>query len=105
MMQTIQVLGTGCTKCAGLVANAEQAVREERIEGQVVKVGAIAEMLAFDGVSALPALAVDGRVRSCGRVLSVRQIQEILRSSSSPNQNELDYRLSSIYDNRVGNDR
>jgi len=80
-MKTIQVLGTGCAKCTRLAANAERAVRESGIEGQVVKVREIAEMLAFEAVSALPALAVDGRVRSCGRVLSVRQIREILRSA------------------------
>jgi len=80
-MKTIQVLGTGCAKCTRLAANAEQAVRESGIEGQVVKVREIAEMLAFEAVSALPALAVDGKVRSCGRVLSVPQIREILRSS------------------------
>ena len=80
-MKTIQVLGTGCAKCTRLAANAERAVRESGIEGRVVKVREIAEMLAFEAVSALPALAVDGRLRSCGRVLSVPQIREILRSS------------------------
>ncbi len=83
-MKTIQVLGIGCARCARLAANAEQAVRESGIEGQVVKVREIAEMLAFEGVSALPALAVDGRVRSCGRVLRVCEIEEILRSSLLP---------------------
>ena len=47
-MKTVQVLGTRCPRFAMLAANAELAVREERIEGQVVKVGEIAEMLAFD---------------------------------------------------------
>ena len=63
-MKTIQILGTGCAKCRTLVANAEQAIKEAGIEGQVVKVREIAEMLAFEAVSALPALAVDGQVRS-----------------------------------------
>lgn len=80
-MKTIQVLGTGCAKCTRLAANAERAVRESGIEGRMVKIREIAKMLAFEAVSALPALAVDGQVRSCGRVLSVRQIREILRRS------------------------
>ncbi len=83
-MKTIQVLGADCSKCTRLAANAERAIQESGIEGQVVKVREIAEMLAFEGVSALPALAVDGQVRSCGRVLSVRQIKEILQSSLLP---------------------
>ena len=48
-MRTIQVLGTGCSKCKTLAANAEQAARESAIESQVVKVQEIAEILAFRG--------------------------------------------------------
>ena len=65
-MRTIQVLGTGCSKCKTLAANAEQAVKEAGIEGEVVKVQDIADILAFEGVRALPALAVDGEVKVCG---------------------------------------
>ena len=57
----IQVLGTGCTKCKTLAANAEQAVKEAGIDAVVVKIQDISDILAFDGVRALPALAIDGR--------------------------------------------
>jgi small redox-active disulfide protein 2 len=67
-MTTIHVLGTGCAKCRSLAAAAEQAVREAGVEATVVKVEEIAEILTFDGVSALPALAVGGKVKVCGRV-------------------------------------
>jgi small redox-active disulfide protein 2 len=77
-MRTIQVLGTGCSKCKTLAANAEQAVRDSTIESQVVKVQDIAEMLKFEGVRALPALAVDGEVKVCGRVPSVDVIKALL---------------------------
>lgn len=77
-MKTIQVLGPGCAKCTTLAAHAEQAVRELGIEGQVVKVQDIAEMLAFDGVRALPALAVDGEVKVWGRVPAVDEVKAML---------------------------
>lgn len=77
-MTTIQVLGTGCSKCRTLAAHAEQAVREAGIEGDVVKVEEIAEILAFEGVRALPALAIDGRVKVCGRVPGVSEIKALL---------------------------
>jgi small redox-active disulfide protein 2 len=77
-MRTIQVLGTGCSKCQTLAANAEQAVREAGIDAEVVKVRDIAEMLAFDGVRALPALAIDGEVKACGRSLSPAEIKKFL---------------------------
>ena len=77
-MKTIQVLGTGCSKCQTLAANAEQAVRESCSDARVVKVREIAEMLAFDGVRALPALAIDGEVKVCGRVPGVDEIKAMI---------------------------
>ena len=77
-MRKIQVLGTGCSKCKTLAANAEQAVKEAGIEGVVVKVQDIAEILTFDGVRALPALAVDGEVKACGRALSPEEIKMLI---------------------------
>ena len=77
-MKTIQVLGIGCAKCKTLAANAERAVRELAFDGQVVKVQEIAEMLTFEGVRALPALAIDGEVKVCGRVLGVTEIKALL---------------------------
>ena len=53
-MRTIQVLGTGCSKCKTLAANAEQAVKEAGIDAQVVKVQDIAQILTFDGVRPCP---------------------------------------------------
>lgn len=77
-MRTIQVLGAGCGKCRTLAANAEQALKDAGVEGRVVKVQDIAEILAFEGVRALPALAIDGQVKVCGRVPSVGEIKTLL---------------------------
>lgn len=77
-MKTIQILGTGCSRCKTLAANAERAVKEADIDGQVVKVQEIAEILAFDGVRALPALAVDGVVKVCGRVPGPDEIKTLI---------------------------
>jgi small redox-active disulfide protein 2 len=74
-MKTIQILGTGCAKCRNLAVNAEQAMKDAGIEGQVVKVQEIAEILAFEGVRALPALAIDGEVKIYGRVPSAGEIR------------------------------
>jgi small redox-active disulfide protein 2 len=77
-MKTIQILGTGCSKCQSMAANAEQAIREAAVEGQVVKVREIAEILNFNGVRALPALAIDGEIKVCGRVPDVTEIKALL---------------------------
>ena len=76
-MKRIQVLGTGCPNCKTLMANAEAAVRAAGIEATVEKVDRIADIMKF-GVMVTPALAVDGVVKSAGRVLSADDIKKFL---------------------------
>jgi small redox-active disulfide protein 2 len=78
-MIRIQILGTGCARCETLAANAERAIEDEGVEGAVDKVRDIAEILTFEGVRALPALAVNGEVKACGRTLSPAEIRKLIR--------------------------
>jgi small redox-active disulfide protein 2 len=75
----IQVLGTGCAKCKQLTANAEAAVAELALGVPVEKVEDIREIMKF-GVMTTPALAVDGKVRSAGKVLSAAEVKALLRA-------------------------
>jgi small redox-active disulfide protein 2 len=76
-MKKIQILGTGCPKCKTLMANAEAAVRALSVEAEIVKVDKIADIMKF-GVMTTPALVVDGKVRSAGKVLSADDIKKFL---------------------------
>lgn len=73
----IQVLGTGCPKCKTLMANAEAAVKAAGVEATVEKVDQIADIMKM-GVMLTPALAVDGKVVSSGKVLSADDIKKFL---------------------------
>lgn len=73
----IQVLGTGCAKCKELTANALRAVGELGNGATVEKVEDVREIMKFH-VMSTPALVVDGRVRSAGRVLTAEAIKELL---------------------------
>ena len=75
----IQVLGTGCAKCKQLTANAEKAVAELGLDVKVEKVEDVREIMKFH-VMSTPALAVDGTVRSAGKVLSPEAVKELLRA-------------------------
>lgn len=77
-MKTIQVIGPGCPKCKLLAEHTEAAVKALGIEARVEKVTEIDRIIAM-GVMATPALAVDGVVKSSGRVLSAKDIQELLQ--------------------------
>ena len=76
-MKKIQILGTGCSKCKLLTANAEAAVKALGIEATIEKVDKIQEIMKF-AVMMTPALVVDGQVKSAGRVLSADDIKKFL---------------------------
>jgi small redox-active disulfide protein 2 len=73
----IEILGTGCPKCKTLTANAETAVKELGIEAEIVKVTKLSDIMNY-GVMLTPALAVDGDVKSSGKVLSAEEIKKLL---------------------------
>jgi small redox-active disulfide protein 2 len=74
----IQVLGTGCSKCKQLTTNAEKAVADLGLGVAVEKVEDIREIMKF-GVMSTPALVVDGKVRSVGKVLTPEALKDLLR--------------------------
>lgn len=76
-MKKIQILGTGCPKCKKLYENATAAVHEAQIAAEVVKVEDIVEITNF-GVMLTPALAIDGDVKSVGKVLSADEIKKLI---------------------------
>lgn len=77
-MTTIQILGTGCSKCEQLQANAEQAMNDLGLEASVEKIQDINEITRF-GVMMTPALAIDGEVKLVGKVASPEEIKKFLR--------------------------
>jgi small redox-active disulfide protein 2 len=76
-MKKIQILGTGCPKCRKLTENAEAAAKALGTDYSIVKVTDINEILKF-GVMMTPALAVDGEVKSVGKLLSPDEIKRLL---------------------------
>lgn len=76
-MKKIEVLGTGCPKCKKLLENAERAGSRSQEEVEVKKVEEITKIMDF-GVMMTPALAVDGKVVSSGKVLSEDEILKII---------------------------
>ncbi|HOE16174.1 MAG TPA: thioredoxin family protein [Syntrophorhabdaceae bacterium] len=73
----IQILGTGCAKCMKLTENAEKAAKEKGVDFQIEKVTDINKIMDF-GVMITPSLAIDGVVKSVGKVLSAEEIKKLL---------------------------
>jgi len=76
-MKMIEVLGPGCANCKKLAENAAAAVRELGLECEVEKITDMNVIIGYH-VMLTPALAIDGVVKSSGRVLTVEQIKKIL---------------------------
>jgi small redox-active disulfide protein 2 len=74
----LQILGTGCSRCKQLTANAEQAVRELGLDAAVEKVEDVREIQRYR-VMTTPALVIDGEVKAAGKVLSPSEIKTLLR--------------------------
>ncbi len=75
---TLQILGTGCTKCNLLEAEAHKAAEELGGSVSVEKITDL-DLIQDMGVMMTPALAVDGEVKSTGKVLNKDQILELVR--------------------------
>jgi len=74
----IQILGTGCPKCKQLAENADTAAQELSVEYEIEKVTDINDIMAF-GVMMTPSLAIDGKVKVSGKVVSVEDIKQWLQ--------------------------
>ena len=77
-MKKIQILGTGCPKCNQLEQNARKAVAQAGVECEIEKISDLKEIVKF-GVMMTPALAIDGKVKVAGKVLSAEEIAGMLR--------------------------
>ena len=74
----IQVLGGGCAKCNQLEAAAREALEELHMDPAVGHIRDFARIAAY-GVMSTPALMIDGKVVSSGRVLSKEQVIQLIR--------------------------
>ena len=74
----IKVLGSGCPNCKILEANTKKAAEEMKIKFTIEKVTDIAKIMEY-GVMSTPALVVDEKVVSYGRVLSSEEIKKLLK--------------------------
>ena len=74
----IKVLGSGCPNCKVLEANTKKALEELKIKADVEKVTDIVKIMEYD-VMSTPALVIDEKVVSRGRVLTSEEIKKLLK--------------------------
>ena len=77
---TVQILGAGCPKCKMLEANAKEAIESMGIDAVTEKITDIDEIFNM-GVMMTPAFAVDGDVKTAGKLLTKDEIIKILKEA------------------------
>lgn len=77
-IKRIAVLGSGCKSCHALYENAAEAVRRLGLNVEVEYITELRQLAEY-GIMSTPALAVNGRQVSAGRVLKTEEIERLLR--------------------------
>ena len=73
----IKILGSGCIKCMELEKASRTAISELQLNYEVDHITDFAEIASY-GVMSTPALVLDGKVISYGKVLTVKEVKELL---------------------------
>ena len=74
----IRVLGAGCKSCHELYENAQAAARALGLNVDVEYITDMEQVMAY-GAMSMPALVVNGRVVSMGRVLKPADVERLLK--------------------------
>ncbi|XOQ45397.1 MAG: Redox-active disulfide protein 2 [Clostridium sp.] len=74
----VKILGSGCAKCNALEAAAKAALEQLGMDTAIDHVTDFSQIAAY-GVMSTPALVVDGKVVSYGKVLKTEEIVKILQ--------------------------
>ena len=77
-MKEVKVLGMGCAKCKRLESLSETAIQTAQVEANLSKLEELDDIMAYD-ILATPALVVDEKVVSSGRLPSVEEIVNWLK--------------------------
>ena len=73
----IKVLGGGCVNCKNLLAAVKQAVAEKGVDAQVEYITDMAKIVEY-GIMRTPALMIDDKIVSMGKVLKVQDVLKLL---------------------------
>ncbi len=75
---SVKVLGSGCAKCNQLEAATKKALEQLGMDTTIDHVTDFSQIAAY-GVMSTPALVVDGKVVSYGKVLKTEEVVKLLQ--------------------------
>jgi small redox-active disulfide protein 2 len=78
---SVKILGSGCKKCNELEANTVEALKQLGMDTAIDHVTDFSQIAAY-GVMSTPALVVNGKVVSYGKVLKAEEAAEIIKQAT-----------------------
>lgn len=79
-VQSIKVLGAGCRSCHEQYENAKKAVTEVGLDIEVEYITDMEKVMTY-GVMSMPAIVVNEKVVSAGKVLKAADVVKLLKKS------------------------
>ena len=73
----IKILGGGCCKCENLLSAVKEAVAEKGVDAEIEYITDMSRIMEY-GIMSTPALMVNNKVVSMGRVLKAKDIAKLL---------------------------
>ncbi len=74
----IKILGGGCPRCEKLEQTAREAAQTLGIDAEFIKVKKMDEIMRYE-ILETPALVIDEKVKSFGRIPAIEEIMEWMR--------------------------
>lgn len=76
----IKILGSGCSKCVALEKSAREALVELNVEEQIDHITDFSQIASY-GVMSTPALVINGKVVSYGKVLNKDEVKDLFEQN------------------------
>lgn len=70
----IKILGSGCSKCQSTEKNVKEALAESGLDEKIDKVSDVVDIAKY-GVFITPAVVIDGKVKSVGKIPDTEEIK------------------------------
>ena len=76
-MNSVKVLGAGCKSCHEQFENAKTAVKSLGLSAEVEYITDMEKIMGY-GVMSMPALMIDDKIVSAGKVLKAKDVEKLL---------------------------
>lgn len=73
----IKVLGGGCKSCEVLLKATREAVEKKGVDADIEYITDMEKIMNY-GVMSMPALMIEGKVVSAGKVLKAKEVEKFL---------------------------